>query len=169
MNATHEPWVVCRNDAVWTDVLRHHTAHILLLAMLNALHVAVALKCEVVPLLLDDAVQDIMPGGYLCQDCIADVVGVVLFEEDAVACMLDEGTHTVAFDVYGVRFVLGKHLRHLAKPDIVGQFVTRLIGDNSIALLVSPSPRRQQGARQAFYYILNFQFSIFNFQLAIVS
>ena len=93
-----------------TNVLRHDTTHVLYFAKLHTFYIAIALKCQVIALLLYDAMQNVMPRGNLCKDGIADIIAVALFEEDAVASMLDERTHTVTFDENGVWLALVQHL-----------------------------------------------------------
>ena len=136
-----------------TDVLCDNSAHIPFLAVLHSANIAVALQRELAALLLNDAVQDIVARGNLSQDCIADIITVALLQKDAVAGMLNEGPHAVSFDIDGVGLAFAQHLRHFAQPGIIGQFVARLIGDCSIALVVASAPGSQQSPSQSFNYI----------------
>ena len=113
------------------------SAHIFLPAKFHALHIAIALQNKTIVMLLNDTVQNIMPRRYLRKDSIANIIIVTFLQKDPISRMLYKRTHAITFDVYGIGFTFPQHLRHLAQPSIVRQFVTRLIGNHAVAFAIS--------------------------------
>lgn len=110
--------------AIGTDVLKHQSTYIADSALLGASDVAVAHERELLAFYLNDAMKHEMPGGYLCQDGIANSKCGPRRQLHAVAEVLKERSHGITLDGYYHLLALRHILSDQRQQLIVGQFDT---------------------------------------------